>query len=124
MSTDYAAAPCDSNPRLSAQPPSESLFASRRSQLFVLSARLSLDRGAYIHDAKVTLRDDVMTTHPIEADSDEGLAKGCPLNLLGPVAPLKLAGGSAQLLTYTIAAPAAQARTGHGPPERGGPRVI
>ena len=92
----------------------------------MLSARLSLDHGASIHDAKVTLRDDVMTTHPIEADSDEGLAKGCPLNLLGPVAPLKLAGGSAQLLTYTIAAPAAQrprvasvvSKVGRGEPRR------
>jgi len=51
---------------------------------------------------------DKMSTHPVEADTNEGLPKGCPLNLLGPVVPLTLRAGSAQLLSYTTAGAGAQ----------------
>ena len=101
--------------------------------------------GAPTRQLNISLRDDVYSVRPVEPDAFQGFAdvpgsrdqqgtdshyfppnfkgiEGCALRWLGPRAPLRLPGGSMQLLEFTLASdfqtPLAQAS--HHKEEAGG----
>ena len=71
--------------------------------LLVLSTELSLEAGgAPVRQLNVTLRPDVWTSHPIEPNAYQGFSTDCNLGWLGPFVPLRLPGGAAQALSYSL----------------------
>ena len=69
--------------------------------VFFLSTRLAgLPGGAPMAEYRVVWREDVATTHPVEADPEHAGAGSCNLNWLGSVSPITLPGGGIQLVTY------------------------
>ena len=93
--------------------------------------------GAPLRQLNLTLRSDVWTTHPIVAAPFHGFSSSCNLNWLGAAAPLRLAGGSAAILSYTVKPPYAPvikpveqrqeelraSKIGRRPPSRAGPML-
>ena len=73
------------------------------SVLWILSTDLSAAAGgAPVRQLNVTLRSDVWATHPIEPDAFQGFSTDCNLNWLGSAMPLRLPGGSVQLVSYSL----------------------
>ena len=71
--------------------------------LWILSTQLSFERGgAASRQLNVSLHDSVWTTHPVEPDAYQGFTTDCNLGWLGPLAPLKLSGGSVQVVSYSL----------------------
>lgn len=86
--------------------PEQQCDSEHHNVLLVLSTRLSTrDGGAPTRQLNITLREDVWTTHPIEPAPFHGFTSDCNLNWLGPAVPLRLAGGSAALVSYTLVPP-------------------
>ena len=50
----------------------------------------------------ISLRSDVWTSHPIVPNAFEGFTTDCNLNWLGPFVPLRLRGGAAQVVSFTL----------------------
>ena len=70
--------------------------------LDLVALAASLTRRA-IAFQNITLRSDVVYTQPIEPDAFQGEPVTCDLRWTGSRMPLVLAGGGAQLVTYTLA---------------------
>ena len=71
--------------------------------LFVMSTALSHARGgAPVRQLNITLRGDIWTTHPIEPNAYQGFTTDCNLGWLGPFIPLRLPGGAAQVVSYSL----------------------
>ena len=71
--------------------------------LWVLSTDLSLatDKDSP-RQLNISLRSDVWTSHPIVPNAFEGFTTDCNLNWLGPFVPLRLRGGAAQVVSFTL----------------------
>ena len=104
-------------------------YHNARRLLLMFSTALSPQKaGAPIRSVRVRLRDDVTSTKPVEPDRYQGFAdlpgskspppglpptfdgkQECALSWVGNVMPLQLPGGSAQLLSFTLAEDSADA---------------
>merc|ERR1712032_953494 len=77
--------------------------------LYVVSASLSQNDVNTARQVSLRLRDDVLYTRPMEGGD---AVTDCQMGLLRTLAPLKLVGGSAQMLSVTFV-PNAVARADH-----------
>lgn len=73
------------------------------SVLWIISTNLSTLRGgAPVQQLNISMHESVWTTHPIEPDKYQGFSTDCNLAWLGPNMPLRLPGGSVQVVSYSI----------------------
>jgi hypothetical protein len=84
------------------------------SVLWIISTNLSTVRGgAPIQQLNISMHEDVWTTHPIEPEKYQGFSTDCNLAWLGPNMPLRLPGGSVQVVSYSIGPRTSSATADH-----------